>query len=118
MNELLANEAVQTALVVVIVTGLNALAAWVKGLTKTGIVNEYWSYVQPVADAVMKEVAELARKAQASESAIKAAVSRGVVQFADTYAKHEGAAPTVRQLNAVEAELQDAAGRVFGDDDD
>ena len=54
MNQLLQNEAVQTALITLIVIGLNALVAWLKAKTKGSLVESNWCYLQPIVAAFIK----------------------------------------------------------------
>ena len=62
MNQLLQNEAVQAALITLIVVGLNALVAWVKSKTKGSLVEANWCYLQPIVAAFIKAAQEAVGK--------------------------------------------------------
>ena len=47
------HEQVQAALIALIVVALNALAQWLRGkVSYTKIIDDYWCYIQPIAEAV------------------------------------------------------------------
>lgn len=115
MNELLSNETVQAALAALIVVALNALAAWVKSkVSNTAIVNDYWCYIQPVAEAVREEALKEFDASKLSDSACGRIVKKGVTAFADQYRVHEGKEPTEKQLSAVATELDSVIDRAIG----
>ena len=110
---ILQNEQVQAALIALIVVGLNALAQWVRSkVSYTKIIDDYWCYIQPVAEAVRGEVKSLG-DATLSTSVVGQIVQRGLVQFIETYKANEGKEPTMTQLAAVSAELEDSAERAM-----
>jgi len=114
MTDILNNEAVQTALIALIVVALNALAQWVRSkVSYTKIVDDYWCYVQPVAEAVRGEVLKSLGDATLSTSVVGQIVQRGLVQFIEAYRANEGKEPTMTQLAAVSAELEDSAERAM-----
>ena len=109
---ILQNEQVQAALIALIVVGLNALAQWVRSkVSMTRIVDDYWCYIQPVAEAVRVEVLKSLSDATLSTSVVAQIVQRGVVQFADSFRLNEGKDPTGTQIAAVNFELEDVANR-------
>ena len=106
MNELLQNEAVQTALITLIVVALNALAQWVRSkVSTTKIVDDYWCYIQPVAEAVRAEAVKALKESQADTPALKAILTKGLVKWADSFRLNERKEPTATQIAAVETEL-------------
>ena len=114
MTDILNNEAVQTALIALIVVALNALAQWVRSkVSYTKIVDDYWCYVQPVAEAVRAEVLKSLGDATPSTSVVGKIVQRGLVQFIEAYRANEGKEPTMTQIAAVSAELEDSAERAM-----
>ena len=114
MTDILNNEAVQTALIALIVVALNALAQWVRSkVSYTKIVDDYWCYIYPAAEAVRNEVLDGLRDAKLSTSILGQIVQRGVVQFIETYKANEGKEPTMTQLAAVNFELEDVAERAM-----
>ena len=114
MTDILQNEQVQAALIAVIVVALNALAQWVRSkVSYTKIVDEYWCYIQPVAEAVRSEVLKSLGDATLSTSVVGKIVQRGLVQFIEAYKANEGKEPTMTQLAAVSAELEDSAERAM-----
>ena len=93
--------------------GLNALAQWVRSkVSMTKIVDDFWCYIQPVAEIVRKEVADALKASTLSTSVVAQIVQRGVVQFADSFRLNEGKEPTETQVAAVNFELSDVAERV------
>ena len=112
--DILNNEAVQTALIALIVVALNALAQWVRSkVSYTKIVDDYWCYIQPVAGVVRTEVLDALKASTLSTSVAGQIVQRGLVQFIETYKANEGKEPTMTQLAAVSAELEDSAERAM-----
>ena len=115
MNQLLSNEAVQTALIALIVVALNALAQWVRSkVSHTKIVDDYWCYIQPVAEAVRVEIVKSLEGGTLSTTVMGAIVQRALAQFADSFRLNEGKQPTATQIAAVETELVDVAERATG----
>ena len=112
---ILENEQVQTALIALIVVGLNALAQWVRSkVSFKKIVDEYWCYVQPVAGVVRTEVLDALKSSTLSTSVLGAIVQRGIVQFVESFRLNEGREPTATQIAAVGIELEDVAERAIG----
>lgn len=106
MNELLNNEQVQTALIALIVVALNALAQWVRSkVSHTKIVDDYWCYIQPVAEAVRAEAVKALEASQADTPTLKAILTKGLVKWADSFRLNERREPTATQIAAVETEL-------------
>ena len=106
MNELLNNVQVQTALIALIVVALNALAQWVRSkVSYTKIIDDYWCYIQPVAEAVRAEAVKALQASQADTPTLKAILSRGLVKWADSFRLNERKEPTATQIAAVETEL-------------
>jgi len=117
MMDILQNEQVQAALIALIVVGLNALAQWVRSkVSMTRIVDDYWCYIQPVAEAVRVEVVKSLQGGALSTTVMGAIVQRGVVQFADSFRLNEGKDPTDTQIAAVNFELEDVAKRAVAGD--
>ena len=115
MNELLSNPTVQAALVAVVVVALKALATWINSkVSYTAQVNEYWCYIQPVAEAVRDEVLKGLKESQLTTSVLGDIVQRGVVQFIEAYKANEWREPTKHQIDAVTFELEDVADRAMG----
>lgn len=106
MTDILNSEAVQAALIALIVVALNALAQWVRAqVSQTKIVEDYWCYIQPVAEAARAEAVRALEANQADTSALKAILTKGVVQWADSFRLNERKEPTATQIAAVETEL-------------
>ena len=117
LTNILNNEAVHAALVALIVIGLNALAQWVRSrVSFKTIVDDYWCYIQPVAEIVRNEVADALKASTLSSSVLGSIVQRGVVQFADSFRLNEGRDPTDTQIAAVNFELEDVAKRAVAGD--
>ena len=114
MNQLLSNEAVQTALITLIVIGLNALVVWVKSKTKRSIVEANWCYLQPIVAAFIKAAQEAAGKAETGSAAYGQIISKALAEFADQYNLFEGKAPTEAEIAAARAELVAALQRILG----
>ena len=112
---ILENEQVQAALIALIVVGLNALAQWVRSkISMTKIVDDYWCYIQPLAEAVRGEVVKSLQDGTLSTTVMGAIVQRALAQFADSFRLNEGKQPTATQIAAVENELVDVAKRAIG----
>jgi hypothetical protein len=104
---ILSNEQVQAAMIALIVVGLNALAQWVRGkVSHTKIVDEYWCYIQPVAEIVRKEAAQALASSTASNSVLQSIVQKGLATWADSFRLNENKDPTVTQIAAVSGELE------------
>ena len=109
---ILQNEQVQAALIALIVVGLNALAQWVRSkVSMTKIVDDYWCYIQPVAEAVRAEVVKSLQGGTLSTTVMGAIVQKAVAQWADSFRLNEGRDPTDTQIAAVNFELEDVANR-------
>ena len=78
----------------------------------TKIVDDYWCYIQPVAEAVRAEVLKRSATPR-SQPAWSGRSCSGVVQFIEAYRANEGKEPTMTQLAAVSAELEDSAERAM-----
>jgi len=103
---ILENEQVQAALIALIVVGLNALAQWLRSkVSYTKIIDDYWCYIQPVAEAVRAEAVKALEASQADTPALKAILTRGLAQWADSFRLNERREPTATQIAAVETEL-------------
>ena len=113
--DILQNEQVQAALIALIVIGLNALAQWVRAqVSHSKIVDDYWCYIQPVAEAVRSEVVKSLQGGTLSTTVMGAIVQKALVQFADSFRLNEGKEPTKTQIAAIESELVDVAERAIG----
>ena len=65
MMDILNNEQVHAGLIALIVVALYALAQWVRSkVSYTKIVDDYWCYVQPVAEAVRAEAVKALEASQ------------------------------------------------------
>ena len=114
MNQLLQNEAVQAALITLIVVGLNALVAWVKSKTKGSLVESNWCYLQPIVAAFIKAAQEAVKKADTGAAAYNQIIAKSLAEFADQYNLFEGRAPTEAEIAAARAELVAALQRILG----
>ena len=107
MMDILQNEQVQAALIALIVVALNALAQWVRSkVSYTKIIDDYWCYVQPVAEAVRAEAVKALEASKADTPTLKAILTRGLAQWADSFRLNERREPTATQIAAVETELE------------
>lgn len=114
MNELLSNPAVQTALVAVIVIGLNALVAWLKKKfpSAAASVEANWCYLQPVVEIAIARAQAFISNQTGTTSMYSAVIAQALTQFADSYRKLEGKDPTSKELAAAQAEIASAVSRV------
>ena len=114
MNELLANQAVQTALILVIVTGLNAVVTWLKQKfpTQTALVESNWCYLHPVIDAAINAAQSELGKSSLTTTAVSSIVSKALVDFADSYRKFEGKEASPKEINAAQIEIAKAVGKL------
>lgn len=112
---ILQNEQVQAALIALIAVGLNALAQWLRSkVSYTKIIDDYWCYIQPLAEAVRGEIVKSLEGGTLSTTVMGAIVQRALAQFADSFRLNEGKQPTATQIAAVENELVDVAERAIG----
>jgi hypothetical protein len=114
MNQMLQNEAVQAALITLIVVALNALVAWVKSKTKGSLVEANWCYLQPIVAAFIKSAQEAVGKPETGVSVYNQIIAKSLAEFADQYNLFEGKAPTEAEIAAARAELVAALQRVLG----
>ena len=114
MNQLLQNEAVQAALITLIVVALNALVAWVKSKTKGSLVEANWCYLQPIVAAFIKAAQEAVKKSDTGAAVYNTIISKSLAEFAGQYNLFEGKAPTEAEIAAARAELVAALQRVLG----
>ena len=114
MNQLLQNEAVQTALITLIVVALNALVAWVKSKTKGSLVEANWCYLQPIVAAFINAAKDAVGKPETGASAYDNLIAKSLTEFSDQYNLFEGKAPTEAEIAAARAELVAALQRVIG----
>lgn len=116
MNELLSNPSVQTALVLVIVTGLNALVAWLKQKfpTKSAQIEANWCYLQPVVTAAMTAAQDAMAKPSFGSSVAANIVSKSLSEFCDSYRLLEGKDATAAEIAAARSEIVSAVSRVTG----
>jgi hypothetical protein len=114
MMNILENETVQAALVALIVVALNALAQWVRSkVSHTKIVDEYWCYIQPVAELVRAEAVKALEEGSASNSVLQSIVQKGLATWADSFRLNEAKDPTVTQIAAVSGELEGVVERAI-----
>jgi len=116
MNELLSNQAVQTALIAAIVIGLNALTAWLKQKfpTQAAQVEANWCYLQPVVDTAMAYAQNAVNTSTGNATLYSSIIGQALTQFADSYRKLEGKDATAAELNAARNEIAAAVARVTG----
>lgn len=116
MSELLLNPAVQTALITVIVIGLQILGAWLKKTfpTQAKLVEDNWCYLQPVVEtAVAQAQARIATSAVVNP-AVQDIVQKALAEFADSYRKLEGKDASTAELKAAATEISTAVARITG----
>ena len=108
IEKLLENQALQSAIIALIVVLLNSFARWVKSkVSYTDQVDEYWSYSQPVLEAAGKELMEGAIKATESKADLKRRVfNYALVSFIDAYRKFENEEPSDTTQAAVADEIE------------
>ena len=114
MMGILNNEAVQTALITLIVIGLNALVVWVKSKTKGSLVESNWCYLQPIVAAFINAAQEAIGKPDTVIGTYNQIIAKSLAEFADQYNLFEGRAPTDAEIAAARAELVAALQRVLG----
>ncbi|HRR33940.1 MAG TPA: hypothetical protein P5026_07580 [Kiritimatiellia bacterium] len=114
MNQLLQNEAVQTALITIIVVGLNALVVWLKAKTKGSLVESNWCYLQPIVAAFIAEVQHALGQAGVVSGTYNKIIAKSLSEFADQYNLFEGKAPSAAEIAAARAELAATLQRILG----
>ena len=117
MNELLQNQAVQTALVTVIVVALNALVVWLKQKfpTQTALVESNWCYLQPVVDAAITNARTALTTGNGDNTSMNNIIARAFVDFCDSYRKFEATDVVPASVQtAARAEITNAVANVIG----
>lgn len=116
MNELLSNPAVQTALVVAIVAGLNAFVAWLKQKfpTQAASIEANWCYLQPIVEYAMQAAKMSLSRGVGNGTPADDIISKAVAEFSASYRKMEGKDATVKEIAAARAEITSAVSRVTG----
>lgn len=114
MKELLTNDAVQTAIILVIVTALNAAVAWIKAKfpSQTAIVESHWCYLQPAVELAMKAAKEYAEKSALGGGVIVGIAQEALEKFSEDYRKFENAEPTEAVISAARSEIAAAIDKV------
>jgi hypothetical protein len=106
MMDILNNEQVQAALIALIVVALNALAQWVRSkVSYTKIVDDYWCYSSRWPRRCGPRRSRRWRRVRPTRPSLKAILTRGLVQWADSFRLNERKEPTATQIAAVETEL-------------
>ena len=114
MNEVLQSEAVQAAIITLIVVALNAVVAWLKSKTNGSLVESNWCYLQPIVAAFINAAKDAVGKPETGASAYGNLIAKSLAEFADQYNLFEGKAPTEAEIAAARAELVAALQRVLG----
>lgn len=114
MNELLQNEAVQAALIALIVVGLKALVEFIKSKTAGSLVDANWCYLQPIVAGFINAAKDAVGKPETGASVYGNLIAKSLTEFADQYNLFEGKAPTEAEIAAARKELAAALERVIG----
>ena len=115
MNELLNNEAVQTAVIALIVLALNAMAQWLKSKTRGSLLEYVWCYAQPVIATFIAAAREVMQEGGERSAAIRRIMDKSLVEFADNFELFEGRPPTEAEIAAVRNELVTQLKRIIGE---
>lgn len=115
MDGLLSNPVIQTALVALIVTALNALVAFIKQKfpTQAALVEANWCYLQPVVTAAIAEAKKAAVADVVMESAVGSIITKALHDFAESYRTLEGKAASGNELVAARAEIAAAVAKAL-----
>lgn len=115
MQELLKDPSVQTAVVVLIVTAINVLVAYIKQKwpNEAAIIEKNWCYIQPAVEAAIAKAQEAIRN-KASATALSAIISESVTMFADKYKLLEGKQASTAEISAARSEIAKAVDSVKG----
>ena len=106
---ILENEQVQTALIALIVVGLNALAQWVRSkVSYTKLIDDNWCYIQPLRDAAIAQALEAVKGGTWGSAAMRDIATRTLAGLADVYRKNEDREPSVSLLAAASDEIEQA----------
>lgn len=107
MDELLSNPQVSAALIALIVVLLNAFAQWAKSkFSHTSLVNEYWPYIQPLAEAAIVQKAAELQAGTWGTGAAQRILAESLAGFSKTFKTYERSVPNATLLAAVAAELE------------
>ena len=113
MNELLNNPLIQAALVTLIVTGLNALVAFLKQKfpTQAALVESNWCYLQPVVTAAIAAAKE---RAQGITGAVVGnIISKSLDDFSQAYKTLEGKEASAKEIGAARMEIANAVAKAL-----
>ena len=113
MEELLKDPSVQTAVVVLIVTAINVLIAYIKQKwpNQAALVEKNWCYIQPAIEAAILKAREATRN-RGAEAFLSAIISEATVMFADKYELLEGKPASDSEIIAARAEITKAVNNV------
>ena len=114
MEELLKDPSVQTAVVVLIVTAINVLIAYIKQKwpTQAALVEKNWCYLQPAVSAAIAAASESLKAGDKTNTALSNIVSKSLTQFADQYKLFEGKDASDSELIAARNEIASAVKKV------
>lgn len=115
MNELLSNPAVQAALVLAIVTGLQLIVAWLKQKfpTQTALVEANWCYLQPIVAGFINGVKDVVNNPASGVTEYGGLITKSLTEFQAQYKLFEGKQPSKSEMDAAKAELLAALKRLI-----
>lgn len=108
IEKLLENQALQSAIIALIVVLLNSFVRWVKSkVSYTDQVDEYWSYLQPILEEAGKELIKGARDATEDKRTLQRRIANyALTAFIDAYRKFENEEPSDTTQAAVADEIE------------
>ena len=115
MQELLNNPAIQAAVVLVIVTALNALVSVIKQKfpTQAALVEKNWCYLQPVVGAAIDKVSAAIKTNGVAPAFASAIIAESLTKFVDQYRLFEGKDASTAEITAARAEITAAVNKVM-----
>lgn len=113
MEELLNNPLIQAAIVTVIVTAMNAVAALIKQKfpTQAALVESNWCYLQPVVTAAI--AAAKAQAAGITGTAVGNIIAKALDDFSQAYKALEGKEASGKELSAARTEIAAAVAKAL-----
>lgn len=107
IEKLLENQALQSAIIALIVVLLNHAAAWVHRKTSYAkIVDDNWDYLLPILQLVTARIKAVKTEGGDDKNRqYRVILGEAMEQFVEQYTLYEGAKPTANEVAAVQNEI-------------
>lgn len=104
----LSDPKVQTVVVLFVVAVVQSATSWIKAKfpTQAKLVEDNWCYIQPFAEAALKQSRELLNKSSLSSNAAYDIITKMLDEFVQSYRDMEGKEPTAAVISAARKEIE------------